>query len=105
NTATSLTVALGAITQSTGGTLNFTTAPSTSGVIATTSSTNVSGILGTWATVGATTNLRYATVNGSNQIVAYSGGTAAATGAALTDTTGTVNYDLAVATGTVPASV
>ncbi len=70
--ATSLTVALGAITQSTGGTLNFTIVPATSGVIATTTSANVNGILGPWATVGLLTNtLRYATVNGSNQIVAY----------------------------------
>lgn len=105
NSATSLTAALGAITQTTGGTLNFSVVPLTTGVIATTSNANVNGILGPWATVGALTNtLKYATVNASNQIVAYTG-TAAATAANLTDTTGFVNYDLASATGTVAASV
>jgi autotransporter-associated beta strand protein len=106
NSAASLTVALGVITQTAGGSLNFSVVPLTTGVIATTSNANVSGILGPWASVGSGTgtNFRYATVNGSNQIVAYSGGTAAATAAALTDTTGVVNYDLAVATGTVPAT-
>jgi fibronectin-binding autotransporter adhesin len=106
NSAASLTVALGAITQTAGGSLNFSVVPLTTGVIATTSNANVSGILGPWASTGSGTGtgFRYATVNGSNQIVAYSGGTAAATAANLTDTTGVVNYDLAVATGTVPAT-
>jgi fibronectin-binding autotransporter adhesin len=104
NSAVLLTVALGNITQSTGGSLNFSVIPLTSGVVATTSNGNVSGILGTWATVGSGTTLSYATVNGSNQIVAYTSGTTAATGAALTDTTGNVNYNLSAAAGTVPAT-
>lgn len=99
NGATSLTAALGTITQTAGGSLNFSVIPLTSGVIATTSNTNVNAILGTWATVGNGTTLNYATVNGSNQIVAFTGGTAAATGVNLTSTTGTVNYDLAAAAG------
>ena len=104
-TATSLTAVLGAITPATGATLNFSVAPTTSGVIATTANSNdASGILGTWATVSSGTTLKYATQTGvSNQIGAYSGGTPAATGANLTDTTGLVNYDLAVATGTAAA--
>lgn len=105
NAATSLTLNLGTITQTGGGTVNFSVIPLTTGVVATTSSVNVNGILGRWASVGLLTGtLRYATVNGSNQIVAYTGGTAAATPAALVDVTGTVNYDLASASGTAPAS-
>ncbi len=104
NGATSLTLNLGAIAQTSGGTLNFSVIPLTTGVIATTSNTNVNGILGPWATVGATTTLRYATVNGSNQVVAFTGGTTAAAPANLTDTTGTVNYELTSANGTAPAS-
>jgi fibronectin-binding autotransporter adhesin len=105
NSATSLTAALGSITRNAGATLNFSVVPLASGVVATTTTANANGILGPWATVGATTNLRYATVNGSNQIVAYAAGTAAATAANLTDTTGTVNYDLALGTGTAQASI
>ncbi|WP_395736178.1 beta strand repeat-containing protein [Prosthecobacter sp.] len=106
NAAASLTAALGVITQSTGGSLNFSVVPLTSGVIATTTNTNVNGILGTWASVGSgTSGLSYATVNGSNQIIAYTGGTTAATAASLSDTTGSVNYNLTTATGTVAATV
>jgi autotransporter-associated beta strand protein len=103
NTATTLTANLGAVTQTTGGTLNFTNSLSTTstGVIATAAGTsNQNNILGTWATQGATTTLTYLTVNGSNQIVNYTGGTTAATAAALTDTTGSVNYNLSAITGT-----
>ncbi len=102
--ATTLSVSLGTISQTTGGTLNFSVPPSTGGVIATTATALNSGLLGPWATVGAPAALSYATINGSNQIVAYTGANQAATAAALTDTTGTTNYDLAVATGTVPAT-
>ena len=101
NAAASLTVDLGAITQTAGGSLNFSVIPLATGVIAKTSNANVNGILGPWASVGTGTTVSYATVNGSNQIVAYTGGTAAATGANLTDTTGTVNYNLAAAAGAV----
>ena len=105
NSATSLTASLGTITRNANATLNFSVTPMTSGIVATTATGNdATGILGDWASTGATTALSYATVNGSNQIVAYSG-TAAATAANLTDATGLLNYDLAVATGTVAATV
>ncbi|MDP3849272.1 MAG: autotransporter-associated beta strand repeat-containing protein, partial [Luteolibacter sp.] len=55
---------------------------------------NATGIIGPWATFGTGTSAKFATVNGSNNIVGYSG-TAAATAAAVTDTTGLVNYDVA----------
>ncbi len=89
NGATSLTANLGAITRNTGGVLNFSTIPQTSGIIAMTSTAGTNGILGPWATVGTGTSLAYATVNGSNQIVAYSGGTALPTsgGSATTEYT------------------
>jgi autotransporter-associated beta strand protein len=77
NGATSLTAVLGAITQTAGGTLNFGTAPSTTGILATTTNSPANGILGPWATVNTGTSTQYATINGSNQIVAYTGATAA----------------------------
>jgi autotransporter-associated beta strand protein len=104
NGAASLSLAIGALTQTPGGVVNFSVIPSASGVVATTTNSNVNGILGTWATVGSGTTLAYATQTGSgNQIGAFTG-TAAATAAALTDTTGTVNYDLTTASGTAPAT-
>ena len=102
NSAASLIVSLGTITRNANATLNFSVTPLTSGIVATT--TNTTGLLGDWASTGNATTLSYATVNGSNQIVAYAG-TAAATAANITDTGGTINYDLAVATGTVSATV
>ena len=83
NGATSLTLAMGAISRGAGGTLNFSTAPSTTGIVATTAptATTPSSILYTrrtaWATTGSGPSLDYATVNGSSQIVAYSGAFAA----------------------------
>lgn len=61
------------------------------------------GIIGTWASFGAAANTRYATIT----VTSIGGltGTAAADGAALIDTVGTANYDLTLATGTVPADV
>ena len=105
NGATSLTLRIGAITQTQGGVVNFSVIPLASGVIATTSNANVHGILGPWATVGSGTTLAYATQTNLNggQIGAFTG-TPAASAAALTDTTGAVNYDLATATGTVPGA-
>ena len=106
NSGTSTTAALGAITRNAGSTLNFSVAPLASGVIATTTNTNSNNILGPWATTGTGASLKYATQTGvSNQIGAYSGGTAAGNATLLTDTTGAVNYDLAAATGTMPATV
>lgn len=86
-----LTLSDGVFTRGAGATLNI----QGGGTITTTNITNVNGIVGPWATVGTGTAMRYATVDASNNIVAYTGGTAAAAGADITDTTGTVNYDLA----------
>ncbi len=61
---------------------------------------DATGIVGPWARTGTGTATRYATVSGGN-LVGYTG-TPAATGADVTDTTGTVNYDVA-ANGTVGA--
>ena len=55
----------------------------------------VNGLIGPWAIIGTGTSASYATINGSDTIVAYTGGTAAATAANVTDTTGLLNYDLA----------
>jgi len=55
---------------------------------------NVNGILGPWATYSSGTTLKYATVSAGFP-GGYVGGTAAATAANVTDTTGTVNYDVA----------
>ena len=95
NSATSLTANLGAITRNAGGTLRFNNAPSTTGIIATTTNSNESsGILGTWAAVGQnTTSVQYAAVNGSNQIVTYTGATTTAQPANLSDVSNSgVNY-------------
>ena len=79
--AGSMTLAFNAITRNTGSLLNFSATPDTSTIIATTSNSNdPSGILGPWATVNSGTNLQYATVNGSNQLVAYTTATPATTG-------------------------
>lgn len=102
NSATSLTTNLGALTRNTGRTLQFTTTPNTTTNVATTTTTNTNGILGTWAVVSTGTGLKYATVNGSGQVVGLTG-TTAADANALTDTTGAVNYELTAA-GSAPAS-
>ncbi|HSI07821.1 MAG TPA: autotransporter-associated beta strand repeat-containing protein [Rariglobus sp.] len=100
-----LTVALGTITRTasavaSSGTLNF-ILPIDGSI--TTSNSNTNGILGTWATTGSGTSLKYATVSGG--AIAALIGTAAANASNLTDTTGTVNYDLDTATGSTPATV
>ncbi len=61
---------------------------------------DATGIVGPWARTGTGTATRYATVSGGN--VVGSTGTAAADASEVTDTTGTVNYDVAAA-GTVGA--
>ena len=105
----SMTLVLGNITRNTGSLLNFSATPDTSTLIATTATGNDgSGILGPWATYGpalqTAPHLRYVTVNGSNQIVPYSGATATAQPSNLSDVTGaTTNYSFAAgATLTAP---
>ena len=95
NTATSLTAALGNITQSAGGTLNFSAVPLASGIVATTTNSVVNGILGPWATVGTGTSTQYATISGGN-IVAYSGATAATANLANA-TSASTNYSYSAA--------
>ncbi len=54
----------------------------------------VNGIVGPWASFGTAEMTKYATFSGNN-IVGYTGGTAAADATQVTSTDGTVNYDLA----------
>jgi|GEM_PF-4149392 len=101
----------GAITRSSSGiftssTSSTATAAATTGAIATTTNTNSlsTSLLGTWMFTGSGVNTRYATRDDSQavqgQVVGLLGSTLTdATG--LTDTTGTANYNLPVATGTV----
>ncbi|MDI1311057.1 autotransporter-associated beta strand repeat-containing protein [Prosthecobacter sp.] len=92
-----LTLNTGAVTRGAGATLNVQGA----GVVNTTNIFNdATGIIGPWATIGSGTSARYAMIDGSNNLVLYADGTAAATAAAVSDTTGLVNYDVA-AVGTV----
>lgn len=87
-----LTLNTGTITRGTGATLNLQGAGT---VNASALSNDATGILGPWATIGTGTSARFAMKDGSNNLVAFTGGTAAATAANVTDTTGTVNYDVA----------
>jgi len=97
NIATGRTLSVtGNTTRSSGATLNI----QGGGTVATNLTNNASGIVGNWLTIGTGTSTRYATVSGGN-IVGYTG-TAAATAADVTDTTGTVNYEVA-AVGTLGA--
>lgn len=67
------------------------------GVAATATLTNnATGIIGPWASHGTGASIRYATVSGGN-IIGYSDGVAAPTAAAVVDTTGFTNYDVAAA--------
>ncbi len=81
------TVSLGAITRNVGGALNI----GNTGIVTTTAGTT-NGILGPWATYNVGANMSYATVSGGT-VTGFTG-TPAATAANVTDTTGTVNYDL-----------
>lgn len=54
----------------------------------------VNGIVGPWSSFGSSTSMKYATIDGSNNIIGLTG-TAAATAADVTDTVGTFNYDVA----------
>lgn len=103
NSSNTLTIQNG-VSRSPGSTLNIAGTNSTP-VTAVNSLGNTSaGIVGTWASFGSGSNTAYATKNVSNQIVALTG-TAAANAGNLTDTTGLINYDLAAATGSLPATV
>lgn len=94
-----LTLDTGLFTRGAGATLNI----QGGGVVNTTNIfNNASGIIGAWATIGTGTGVRYAMVDGSNNIVAYTGGTPAATAADVTSTTGLAHYDVA-AVGTLGA--
>jgi autotransporter-associated beta strand protein len=98
-----LTVALGAITRNAGGVVNFTLPTSGQGAIATSTANDASGFLGRWATTGLTTSLQYAANNGSGNIIAYAGATAATTGTLANVTSATKNYSFAAA-ATIPAA-
>lgn len=88
-----LTLNTGLFTRGTGATLNV---QGTGTVNAVTISNDVAtGIIGPWATFGSGTSAWYAMMDGSNNLVAYTTGTAAATAVNVTDTTGLVNYDVA----------
>jgi autotransporter-associated beta strand protein len=94
----------GAVTRSAGVVLAINNDTSNgTGVYTSTSLTNANGVIGPWATYGSGTSMKYATVSGG--VISGLTGTPAATGTNLTDTTGTVNYDLAARSGTVPATV
>ncbi|MGA2616425.1 MAG: autotransporter-associated beta strand repeat-containing protein [Thermoguttaceae bacterium] len=95
NVTTGNTLALGAITRGVGGVVGF----SSTGTI-TTSTGNANGILGPWAVYGSGATTAYATGNGT--IAAYSP-TIVSTIGALTDQTGTLNYSLSGAGGTLAA--
>lgn len=89
-----LTLNTGLFTRGTGATLVV----QGSGVVNTTTIfNNSSGVIGNWAVFGTGTAARYAMVDLNNNIVGYTSGTAAATAADVTSTTGVLNYDLAAA--------
>ena len=94
NTTAGNTLALGAITRNPGGLLSFGTGGTT------TTSTGSNGLLGTYAFTGTGTGLSYVS---SGTIAPYTAGTTAANATGVTDTTGTVNYNVgaggAVGTG------
>lgn len=92
NSASGDTVSLGAISRSTGGTVDFNS--TTTGTITTSNTNDATGILGAWATTESGTSLAYAMNNGSS-IVAYSGGTAGTAGNLSNVTSGTTNYTFA----------
>ena len=90
-----LTLNTGTFTRGAGATLNVQGAGSVVTTMTNFSTASlVNGLIGPWATIGTGTSASFATINGSNTIVAATG-TAAATAANVTDTTGAVNYDVA----------
>jgi autotransporter-associated beta strand protein len=86
--------ALGVITRVTGATAWFNAA----GTATATGTPLVNSILGPWATIGTGTGTRYATLDGSNNVVAYTGALASANFAWTSSNPATNNYDVA-ATG------
>jgi autotransporter-associated beta strand protein len=80
--------ALGVISRSTGATALF----DNNGVATATGTPLVNGILGPWAFIGTGTETRYATLDGSNNVVAFTGGTA--TIWAGTINSATTNYEI-----------
>ena len=87
------TLALGAITHAAGGVVGFGGA----GTITTTSA-GANGILGPYAYTGTGAGLSYvtgaATAGTASTIAAYTGGTTTTDATGVTDTTGTVNYNV-----------
>lgn len=103
-----LTLATGTFTRNLGTTLNIsgagTLSSSMSGLANDASSGG--GILGPWASVSSISSNRYATLDGSNNVVGYTGATASNASAALggnipSGGSGTINYDMG-ANGTLP---
>lgn len=90
-------------TRNAGSTLNIlSTGTVTTTMMNLDSASLVNGIIGPWASYGTGASTRYATIDGSNNIVGLTG-IAAATAANVTSTLGTFNYDVA-AVGTLGAS-
>ncbi len=87
-----LTLNTGLFTRGSGSILNIQGAGT---LAASTISNDATGIIGPWASLGTGGATQYAMVSGGN-ITGYTG-TAAITAADITDTTGTINYDLAAA--------
>lgn len=85
-----LTLDTGTFTRNAGATLNIQGAGT---VVTSNIANNATGIIGTWATIGTAGSTQYATVSGGS--ITGLTGTAAATGAAVVDTTGLVHYDVA----------
>ncbi|MEI6654839.1 MAG: autotransporter-associated beta strand repeat-containing protein [Verrucomicrobiota bacterium] len=92
-----------AFTRVAGATLGFNKASTGNFLMSTTVLPNVNGIIGPWASFGTGSSTKYACNNAGS--IAGLTGTTAPNAVALTDTSGTANYDLAIATGTVPANV
>ena len=105
NVAASMALALntGTFTRNAGSTLNvLSTGTVTTTMTGLSTGSLVNGIIGPWASFGSGSSTKYATIDGSNNIVGLAG-TAAATAANVTSTAGTFNYDVA-AQGTLGAS-
>ncbi|MCX7415011.1 MAG: autotransporter-associated beta strand repeat-containing protein [Planctomycetia bacterium] len=105
NVAASMALALntGTFTRNAGSTLNvLSTGTVTTTMTGLSTGSLVNGIIGPWASFGSGTSTKYATIDGSNNIVGLAG-TAADTAANVTSTAGTFNYDVA-AQGTLGAS-
>ena len=105
NSASAFTInnSAATFTRSAGATLTFNQAGAGVFAMSTTVLPNVNSIIGPWAFFGTGSNTKYA-YNNSGTIAGLTG-TAAANGAGLIDTAGTVNYDLAAGGGTVPVTM